>query len=421
MRRLIASSTVLALAAAGAVAAAPPGSARVAGAGAARTEPTGFAMKMSGYGTRVKGGQVPAGSGTTAFQVIGCTNKAGLSHENHQAQQQIPGLGTASGLKTLVWTTQKHGAVSAWARDTVSKVVLSDSPLGSLQINGISSQSRAFHDARGFHATTRTAVVSMTFTPTGGAPQSVTVPTPGQPAVIPGFGTVTLGQSLTHRDSDRASAAADGLLVDLTASGSKVRIAHSEAKINDGIKSGIFGGFASAARAKGLQGNTSIGHTPYQVMPCQGTDGKDRAKSIAHLDLGGQAVVDGLTTREKANQTARRAHGFTQGKVAGFDLGGGQVKVTGIVGRANVERIGSRLKRNIAGSQVGTVTVNGQTQVFPDTGVLTVPGVAELERNVVTKVPSGIQVVALRVTLLDGSGAVINLGEARLSIKPSGN
>ena len=42
---------------------------------------------------------------------------------------------------------------------------------------------------------------------------------------------------------------------------------------------------------------------------------------------------------------------------------------------------------------------------------------AKLERNVVDEDPSGIEVVALRVTLLDGSGAVIDLGEAKLGIK----
>jgi hypothetical protein len=42
--------------------------------------------------------------------------------------------------------------------------------------------------------------------------------------------------------------------------------------------------------------------------------------------------------------------------------------------------------------------------------------VAKLERKVVTRSKTGLKVVALRVTLLDGSGAVVDLGEAKLNI-----
>ena len=53
--------------------------------------------------------------------------------------------------------------------------------------------------------------------------------------------------------------------------------------------------------------------------------------------------------------------------------------------------------------------------------MLNIPGVAKLERNVVHRYTNGISVIALRVTLLDGSGAVLDLGEAHLKIKNSGN
>ena len=49
----------------------------------------------------------------------------------------------------------------------------------------------------------------------------------------------------------------------------------------------------------------------------------------------------------------------------------------------------------------------GQAERFPKTGVLEIPGVARLERAVVTKTRNGISVIGLRVTLLDGSGAVV--------------
>ena len=64
--------------------------------------------------------------------------------------------------------------------------------------------------------------------------------------------------------------------------------------------------------------------------------------------------------------------------------------------------------------------LNGEAQTFPDTGVLEIPGIAKLQRAVVTKLSNGVSVVGLSVTLLDGSGAVLDLGNARLTIRPSG-
>ena len=61
-----------------------------------------------------------------------------------------------------------------------------------------------------------------------------------------------------------------------------------------------------------------------------------------------------------------------------------------------------------------------QTQRFPATGALVIPGVAELERHLVTRSASGITVVSLRITLLDGTGGVVDLGVASMRIRPLG-
>ena len=94
--------------------------------------------------------------------------------------------------------------------------------------------------------------------------------------------------------------------------------------------------------------------------------------------------------------------------------------VDGIVGEAHVTRHGNKVTRNTNGSTVGTITANGEPQSFPDTGVLEIPGVAELEPRVVQKIPGGIKVVGLRITLLDGTGAVIDLATAKIRIEKSG-
>jgi hypothetical protein len=422
MRRLIASSTILAVAAAGTIALGQAGSAAPSGT-TAKPESTHFALKTSGYGTRLKGGQIPAGSDTTAYRVIGCTNKAGLDRENHQAEETLPGVGTASQVKTRVWTTtnKNQEVVSSWSRNTIKRVTMEDNPLGTVEINGIRSVSRAYHDDSGFHAETTTDIGSITLTPAGGEPQVQELPAPGEPLEIPGVATITVGKSIKKTSASGASASADVLDIVATMSGSRARIAHTQAEISGGIKSGVFGGFASGTRAKGLEDNVSSGYTPLLVMPCQGTRGEVRTKAIASSDLGGQVVVSGISTKEMAKQNGSGAEGYEQARIAGLDLGGGQLVIEGIIGRANVERVGNHVKSNSKGTSIGTITANGEPQAFPDTDVLEIPGVARLERNIVKKFKSGIYVTGLRITLLDGSGGVINLAEARLRIRPSGN
>jgi hypothetical protein len=420
MRKLSVSSAVLALAFAGVVGPAPSGFAAQAEA-AARTSPTHFALKGSGYGSRVVGGDVPTGSDTTAYRSFGCTNKAGLDRENHQLEETIPGLGTASEVKTRVWTRKRGGVVSSYSRNTIARITMMDSPLGSLEINGVLSLSRAFHDKTGFHTSHRTTVQSISFTPPGGTPQAMDLPTPGDPLEIPGVARLAVGESTNRVNREGATVQTDALKVYLTATGSRIRLAHTKAQIQDGLISGVFSGNASGSRAELLDGHVTSGRTPLLVMPCQGTGGEVRKKSITRTDLAGGLLVEGLHTQERANQNKRRAHGYVQASVARLNLGG-RFTVRGIVGQVNVERLaGGKLRRTIDGTTMGRVTVDGEPQSFPDTDVLEIPGVAKLERNVVRKVKGGLHVVALRVTLLEGTGAVVNLGEAKLKVRASGN
>ena len=421
MRRLIAGSTMLALTAAGLVAAGP--TANAGAAQRAERQPTAFALKSSGYGTRVRGGQLPAGSDSSAFSVIGCTNNAGVVHENHEAEETLPGVGTASEVKTRVWTTSRNGVVSSRSRDTIARITLADNPMGSLTIDGVKAVSRAYHDAQGFHAVTHSSVASITFTPTTGDPQSFDLPAEGAPPIdIPGVATIAAGTSKKHESGSGAVAVSEVLTITVPGSSSKVHVGHAYARIDGGIKSGIFGGFGAGSRGNAADGHVTSGRSPYQPMPCQGTAGKTRTKDLARADLGHQVVVSGLHAQQMTDATMTKAWGYEQGSVAKLNIGQGQLVVKGIVGKVHVVRKGAgltQLVRNTRGTTIGSITANGQAQQFPDTGVLEIPGVAKLESNVKTKVRGGMAVTALRVTLLDGSGAVLNLGLAKLTILKS--
>ena len=383
------------------------------------TTATAFALKTSGYGTRVNGGQIPARSATTGYQVISCTNHAGKARTNHVAESTIPGLGTLSAVSTRVWTTQKDGVTSAWSRHRVGAITLSDSPLGTLLIDAVSTTARAFHDAKGFDTQTHTDIGGLTFKPAIGKAQTLPIPAPGDPITIPGFARVTIGHSNAHAHPHKASAFANGLKVELLATDTIVRVAHAAAKISDGVKVGVFSG-----NAAGLSGNigsdlVDLGRNPLSVMPCQGTNGKVQSKPLAGVDLQGQLAVGAAHNEQRGTQTKQKAWGFERSTLASVDLGD-QLSIDGIVARANVTRTSAGVTRSIKGTQVGTITANGEKQTFPDTDAITIPGVAKIQRGVVTKYADGIKVIGLRITLLDGSGAVIDLATAKLRISRSG-
>lgn len=260
----------------------------------------------------------------------------------------------------------------------------------------------------------------MTYTPVTGQPQELDVPAPGQPVEIPGVATISVGNSVTRTTGERAKALADAVLVEMALTGSKVKLAHSEAQVYEGVKSGVFRGRSAGVQGRGLDDNVSIGYQPLSLMPCQGTDGELRQKALARVDLGDAVSLRGVTSRQQSDQTKKMATGFGRGRVDTIDLNDGELLITKVVGRANVTRTANGLKRDAKGTSIGEIIADGEPQEFPDSGILEIPGVATLERAIVRKIPQGISVTALRITLLDGSGAVIDLGEAKLSIRDSG-
>ena len=419
MRRLIASSTILALAAAGGMV-----TASVAGAAqatdTARKTPTSFAFKASGYGTDVKGGQVSAGSQGTAFQAFGCSNLAGIDKDNYVAEVELPGAGVAQGVGTRLWTASKKGVTSTYATSRTASVTLGESALGSVVLTAISSKTRTWHDDTGFHSRAESAIGDITFTPTGAPAQDIPVPAPGQSVTIPGVATISLGAGRTQVNDDSAKAITDGVRIDVIPTDTTVKVAHARAILERGVKSGLMHGHASGAQASALTDYARIGQTPLSLMPCRGTDGKERSKSIASVDLGNNAVISGLTTRELGKQTADRAKGYELSKVDTVTLGAQDLVIKGVIGRANVLLSGGKVSSSTDGTETGTVSFQGEPQEFPANGdPMEIPGVAKLEPNIVEQTNHGISVIALRVTLLDGSGLVLDLGEAELGIKPA--
>jgi hypothetical protein len=382
--------------------------------------PTAFALQGSGFGTHVLGGELPADSRTTAFQALGCSNKAGRVKGNTEAELTVPGLGVVSGVSTTLRTTRRNGVVASTSTQRIASITVAESSVGSLTIEALRSRARAFHGPDGFGSTATTDLGRLVFSPAAGDPQVLPLPTAGDPVVVPGLAEIELGQRRTAKSRGGASARATGLVIHVVPSGTTATVGLARAKIGGGVQSVLFRGQSHGLRAEGLDDNLSKGRTPLSLMPCQGTGGRVLHKAIADVDLGGQIEVGAVTSAQLARQQGDEARGWERGQVASISLGDGQLVIEGVVGQANVRKDGRRTTYHTRGSTVGSVTFEGDRQRFPDTGVLEIPGVARLERSVVTRKRNAISVVALRITLLDGSLATIDLGNATIGTSPSG-
>jgi hypothetical protein len=382
--------------------------------------PVGFGMSAFGFGAKVKGGQLPVGSGPIARAIVACNNVAGITKDHATAAVDLPGLGTLEGVETKVWTRKNGDTVSTYARHTIADVILSSSGLGKIAITGVTAWSRAYHDANGFHTDTRTSVLGLKYTPPVGPAVTLPLPTPGQPIQIPGVATIGLGGTTMVHGKHRAIAQATGLRVHLEPTDTTVALARAVARMGEATH-GVFGGIAYGARADILQPDqdpiVQVGSTPQVFMPCAGTDGEVLSSSVASVPIPGLDVA-AAEVSEKASATRKSAKGWEQARIASVDLGG-QLHIEGIKARAFVERIRGKSKiiRDSTGTGALTITVNGEPQPIPiDQQPIEIPGLVKIEFNLQKKLKAGLEVTALRLTLLDGTGAVVNLGVARMRV-----
>jgi hypothetical protein len=414
VKKTISTIAAIALAATGAL---YTGAAEAAPAAAAK-EATNFAFAGSGFGTRVTGGQIPAGSGTSAYQALGCTNVAGKAKRNFVAEEDLGGTVRAENVRTTIATVQRGGETASISRSHVARVVLAESGLGRLQITAIDSLSKAFHEGR-FDSLTKTSIGGITFKPTGQPAQDVRIPTPNRPVTVPGLATIAIGSSRGRHNDTMAVAGANGVIIDVVPSGSQIRIAHTQATLERGVKTGLMRGQSMAARSTLAGGAVQLGKTPLSLMPCPGTGGEEQVKSIAHAPLAEGVELRGLTSRQFGVQTANKARGYELGRVNVAEFNQADLLIRNVIGRVNVVRTDSALNRNIKGTDVGEIEFQGQEQEFdPGEKTIEIPGVAIITKNIVTRTQHGINVIALQVKLLDGTDveSIINLGEARMAI-----
>lgn len=443
--RLAASTTAIGVAAAGALTL----SAAPAAAAPKRIE-TPYAYQAWAYGTRVVAGseQGAVGSGPTVRSLLGCTKVAPKqSYKNGLAQLGDNSMFSAAAVVSRAETYRRPArkVFGSRSHNQVADVVIGAADGPQLVVGSLRATANTYARNGKFGGGGNVSFLKLDVR--GELPEQLDGPAQelvdafddnlngavktvleearaaGVPVVIPGIGEISLGESYKRVNRRAVSVRTYALRVKLE-NGSVANIGHAFSRVRRDVPESVFSGRAHATEATMLQGNVRLGRLANIPLPCPGTNGRWTSVSEAGVNLPGAARLSGLRSQafgvERSNG---RTIGRTRSQIADVNLGGGQVVLSGIRGQVNVvaDPRGRILSRTLRGTTVGSITVNGETQRVPGPGQrLVVPGVVRVEvaqrENLGTR---GVAVTAARVTMLDGSGTVVNLGNARARINRS--
>lgn len=427
MRRVLPAAVALIAATAGTLGPVAPSTATPPQAAARAAAPqvkTPFVMGASAYGTRVRGAAVPAGSAETGYEVMGCNRIANKAKDNYLADVEVPGLGTIAGVRTDVWTEKKGSRTSSISRHRIAGIDLLDTPLGSLSIGAVETQSEAFNKggpSGTFGTKVTNSVASIVFTPNGGSPTNIALPLPGAPITIPGVASISIGAKQQSHGSDFAQASGTGIRIRLIPTDTTVVVGQTRASLMLARTRGLFNGYGAGIEARILGDTAQIGRNAYQPVPCTGTEGQDVVRKLAGADLSPIAQTGAVAGGANARKAARGvAMAKTAGTAADVELLDGALEIKVVTGVADVRRTANgKLKTSAKGTHVGEILVNGDSYTLDALGELEIPGLAKLQGGVKERLTNGLKVVGLRITLLDGSLAVVDLGVAVAKIRPT--
>ena len=383
---------------------------------------TRFAFRANGYGTSVEGGDLPVESSRTAVSSIGCTNLLGKDNSNTVVDADVPGLLQIGTVDSTTQTKRVKGRTTSIGKHKVADVAIGVPGLLTLGISAVNTVAKAWHGPDGYDSRARTSLGRLTLGLPGGLEQSLPLPSPEQPVTVPGLLRIQLGRTIEKANQTQARSYATGLEVKIIPTGTVVKISRSAAKIEEGERGGIFNGAGAPVQVSLLGDLIKVGQAVVQRMPCLGTGGERLEEAAATVDLAGAIRIEGAqgTTRTTQNRRKNKAKAVATATVGRVDLGGGTLVIDAIRSKATAVRNGKKVRRSSDGTTVGSISFNGQSFALPDLDGIEIPGLATIETDVRTRTPFGMRVVALRISLLEGTeiDSVVDIGLAKVKIRP---
>jgi hypothetical protein len=397
-------------------------------ASAADLVATDFALAASGFSTQVTGGSLPVESGRTGFVGLSCTRFAGVSNTNDTAGVGIPAqnsLVRVGATTSRAYTAQEGETVSSHGVNDVAKLVIGDPSVAALEIRGIETRTRAWHNAEGLHHGEVVRVAGVTRIVGGDREGVASIPTnqdlDGQTLRVPGVATVTFGVRNGFANASDASARATAIRIRLEVSNTVVDVGGASSRIGGGAVAGIMNGQVWGSRVIGAGGVANSGRTAAQALSCEGTGGEVESTRVAAVRVPGIVALGEVTSEVRGNQVGNEAWAQGVSTVTGARFLGRQLVVTGVRAEGLVKRSGGTYTRLARGTTLGRIELGGRRLELPRVGrTLVIPRIARITRGLVERIgANSLKVVGLRVQLLEGSRieSTVDLANVRLQVK----
>jgi hypothetical protein len=201
----------------------------------------------------------------------------------------------------------------------------------------------------------------------------------------------------------------------------KFSLGHSQARIQGGVGDQMYGGIALPGLGHDANGALESARKVVETVPCVGSGGKLSGSTVIGSTLSDTVSARRVAAYQRSGPSAGgRPRVEVTSAIRKVTIDGG-LEIFGIQGHARSSRArhgGYVLSSR--GSVVRRVMLNGSRVPLHGRDPVNVGGIAILRPLIVTKTRGTIDVTALRVTMLDGSGQVFDLGFARATLRPSG-
>lgn len=445
LRRTLAASTVAAALAA-TMATTPTAVADQAKPGSAKAASlSNFGFKGTAEGIKLYVNNVQAKTLRDGVAPLRCTRKVGRENEATSVlstPEDFPLFDlSAATSRTLTYSQGARKGVRATS--TMGDIRVGDAELGTpvVTIKGLTTVADAFHDAKGYGHEESISRLDLGIE---GLPAEISEPLQelldaietgllqpvldaldGLPVEIPDLGTIALSgrnkgvASQHHAESD---AAALELVVTATGETQKLLLGHSRARIGGPAYGGVFRSTSMPLEVDALDGVARFGGVRPRPIPCEGTAGKVRTRTLDSASvLLPQQLLAGVTGIEYTFMGKQRpngtAEGFNSQKIGAFTIEQLGLSIEGIRSKVSTKKVTSATSQSgyrlvsRPSFDVAQIVYNGTSYAAPKPGkLLVLEGLGVVESRVVEATKWGKRVTALRVTLTEYGDTKIDLG-----------
>lgn len=382
---------------------------------------TGYAADA--FGTRVKVGQTVTSS-ETAPTALACAAQPPAETSNTVATVNLSSAGRTGLVTTKAEALRLSGsATAARATSTVHTVNLLDGLITASEVKAVSTTRLG---SGGFRVSAQgSAFTRLTVNGTAVA----TNVRPNTRVDLPGFGYVILNEQVERSGSGFAELTVNMIHVVITRTNvlgipvnSNIVVAHAHSRMQQPgptcVCEGPLSGFAYGSEVAGS--SLQSGKTAHIRLPCNGTDGEIRRKTVLTVEVPDVMTLGQVVTTAQGTVDPPSAEGQTSSRVERVDLLDGLVTAEAVRAVARVSTTGGPVTTSTSGTGFVNLHVAGHPEISanpPPNTKVELSGLGTLWLRRVSQTSRGVEVRMIELIVEQSNAHGLPIGtRVRISV-----